>query len=534
KFFTAAGVTAGIDLTLALIEEDFGTRLAGEVARQLVVHLRRSGDQRQYSSFLAAQVASDDTLDGLVEWIADNLDQDLSAFVLAERVNLGERQFRRRFTSLFGETPVRYVTRVRLEAARHLLLTTRQDIAVIAESVGYAHADSFRRAFERHFSIAPSEYRQRFAPARRTSRRAIIAGAAAVLGGACVAGRQRRERAGDYVCRPCGCADDGKAFAEPGACPSCGMLLEPAAPLFEPDRLPIGASAFFTRGYRGTTIRVHTFVPEGLRPNSRVLIVLPGAGRNGAQYRDHWATLAASASIVIAALTYPERDYDFAAYHMGGVIQDLNFQHVTELPPNQIRLREEDISFSINRDPSRWMFVDFDRVHRLVARATAAENPRYDLFGHSAGAQILHRAALLGSMGRADRIIAANAGFYTMPSDHHPLPFGLNGLAVDDARLRRAFGRSLILLLGEADNESETRGTFLRTPTADAQGLGRFARGEQFYRAAEAEARRLNIPLTWRKVSVAGVGHDFRQMSDAAELHRRAVALVPRVQTLVE
>lgn len=162
KFFTAAGVTAGIDLALSLIEEDHGPSAASEVARHLVVFFKRPGDQRQYSSVLQHQTEAADEFANLVAWIADNLSADLSSYALAERVGLGERQFRRRFAKVFGETPTKRIERIRIESACNWLITERSTVERIAEVVGYQSSDTFRRVFERLCGVTPSEYRSRF------------------------------------------------------------------------------------------------------------------------------------------------------------------------------------------------------------------------------------------------------------------------------------------------------------------------------------------------------------------------------------
>lgn len=162
KFWTAAGVTAGIDLALALIEEDFGVEVALAVARELVVYMKRPGGQEQYSEPLKFQVQSRSRFADLVPWILANLEQDLSVEALAERVALCPRQFSRRFTQEFGSSPASYVRRLRLDEARHRLSAPECTVEGVARSVGFSDSDNFRRAFERCFGIAPGAYRGRF------------------------------------------------------------------------------------------------------------------------------------------------------------------------------------------------------------------------------------------------------------------------------------------------------------------------------------------------------------------------------------
>jgi len=162
RFSTSAGVTAGIDLALAMVEEDLGSDIALAVARDLVVYLKRSGGQMQFSEPLQFQIRATDRFAELADWMLRNLDGDLSIEALAGRAGLSPRQFSRRFKAAFGTSPGDYVERLRLDEARRRLPTGGQTMESIAASVGYASDDAFRRAFERHFGVAPSAYRQQF------------------------------------------------------------------------------------------------------------------------------------------------------------------------------------------------------------------------------------------------------------------------------------------------------------------------------------------------------------------------------------
>ncbi len=162
SFYTSAGITAGIDLALALIEEDHGRRVSLAVARELVVYLKREGGQAQYSEPLQFQSDSEDRLSELVPWIAGNLRADLSVEALAGKACLCPRHFSRRFRDAFGATPADFVKRMRLDEARRRLAQRSSSIEQVADSVGFHSADSFRRAFERRFGANPSSYRERF------------------------------------------------------------------------------------------------------------------------------------------------------------------------------------------------------------------------------------------------------------------------------------------------------------------------------------------------------------------------------------
>ncbi|MCZ7456805.1 GlxA family transcriptional regulator [Streptomyces sp. WMMC940] len=164
---TSAGVTAGIDLALALVEEDLGRRTALTIARHLVVFLRRPGNQSQFSAQLAAQSARREPLRDVQQYITDHPDGDLSVGALAGLAALSPRQFARAFRAETGTTPGRYVDQVRLEHARRLLEDTGHGIEEVSRACGYGTPEAMRRAFVKALGAAPAEYRRRFhVPAR--------------------------------------------------------------------------------------------------------------------------------------------------------------------------------------------------------------------------------------------------------------------------------------------------------------------------------------------------------------------------------
>ncbi|MEV6587293.1 GlxA family transcriptional regulator [Streptomyces acidicola] len=161
---TSAGVTSGIDLALALIEEDLGRDTALSIARHLVVFLRRPGNQAQFSAQLAAQTARREPLREVQQWITEHPGDDLTVDSLAARARLSPRHFARAFQAETGMTPGRYVDRVRLEHARRLLEDTADGVEEISRACGYGTPEAMRRAFLRTLGAAPAEYRRRFRP----------------------------------------------------------------------------------------------------------------------------------------------------------------------------------------------------------------------------------------------------------------------------------------------------------------------------------------------------------------------------------
>jgi transcriptional regulator GlxA family with amidase domain len=163
--WTSAGVTAGIDLALALVADDHGRRAAATIARQLVVYLRRSGGQGQFSAVLAAQSEDHEPVRDLLVWLADHLTADLSVPALAIRAHLSDRQFSRVFKTEVGITPAEHVEAVRLEAACRLLETTVSSINQVARTSGFGTAETMIRAFRRRLNTTPHEHRQHFGAA---------------------------------------------------------------------------------------------------------------------------------------------------------------------------------------------------------------------------------------------------------------------------------------------------------------------------------------------------------------------------------
>jgi transcriptional regulator GlxA family with amidase domain len=162
--WTSAGGTTGIDLALALIEADAGREVAMSVARLLVVYLKRSGGQSQYSALLAAQAESEsETFDVLDRWMAEHLKEDLRVEALAERVHMSPRNFARTYVEKRGSTPAKAVEAIRVDAARRRLEETEERIESVAEESGFSSEEQMRCAFIRILGIPPREYRKHFA-----------------------------------------------------------------------------------------------------------------------------------------------------------------------------------------------------------------------------------------------------------------------------------------------------------------------------------------------------------------------------------
>lgn len=160
--YTSAGVTAGMDLALALVEEDCGRQIALATAREMVAFLKRPGGQSQFSSHLEAQATAQSPLGDAQAWMLDNLDADLSVEALAEHAGMSARTFARVFVRETGTTPAKFVERARVDAARRALEETSDPMATISHRFGLGHPETMRRIFLRQLGVGPKDYRRRF------------------------------------------------------------------------------------------------------------------------------------------------------------------------------------------------------------------------------------------------------------------------------------------------------------------------------------------------------------------------------------
>lgn len=326
-----------------------------------------------------------------------------------------------------------------------------------------------------------------------------------------------------YICPPCDQSCDEIIFKEDGVCPHCNMNLIMNIDSNEVNSInpAAGSGNFYMDGglaNKNKRIRVFYHQPKQFNRKSKILIVIPGTGRNGDNYRDAWISAAEKYNVLILAPSYAEKDYDYGAYHMGGLIYDLDVAGSLTSDPNTNHefLKEEDFKFKVSRDPEEWIFNDFDRLFKLVVEEFGSDQTSYDMFGHSAGGQILHRMAIFQSKSQVDQILASNSGAYTLPEFDVPLPFGIGNSGITEIELKESFKKKLVLFIGELDNENEQGGLLLRSTTVDRQGIHRLARAKYFYDISEKVAIEMTSEFNWELEIVRGIGHDFHKMSEAA------------------
>ena len=240
---------------------------------------------------------------------------------------------------------------------------------------------------------------------------------------------------------------------------------------------------------------------------SPVLLVMPGAGRNAWDYRDAWKAASEEYGVLIISSHYAEKQYpEFWNYNIAGMLTDVTINEA----------RTGFAAYEISHNPQQWIFKDFDGIFLDARKRFGFGTDAYDMFGHSAGGQIVHRFALFGTSDYANRLVAANSGWYTLPDFSVEFPFGLKESPLSEKALHQAFKRNLVIFLGELDNADETRGHLARNDKLDVQGLHRFSRGKYFYQRSKAIAESMSADFTWQKVHIPDVGHDYRQMSKQA------------------
>jgi len=295
-----------------------------------------------------------------------------------------------------------------------------------------------------------------------------------------------QEKTGKFVCPPCDLPCDTLTFAKAGICPHCNMklIVDESTLVLNEVNLSTGSGVFLIEGSNSNPpIKIYYHQPKNFTKDSKVLMAIPGAGRNGNSYRDAWIEESEKYGVLILSPMFKEGDYPFEAYHLGGLIESSNLNRSVQFSDssNVATLDESTFEFTLNTDPNDWLFNEFDRIFDLVVESTRSNQTTYDLFGHSAGGQILHRLALFSNTTKANHIIAANSGFYTLPDFDTKMPFGMQDMLIDTIALKTAFSKKLTILIGQLDNENETGGTLLRSPTVDQQGNHRLARGRYFY-----------------------------------------------------
>jgi poly(3-hydroxybutyrate) depolymerase len=271
------------------------------------------------------------------------------------------------------------------------------------------------------------------------------------------------------------------------------ILLLAALPVFSAERvIPPGQGSFVFTDSKGDPekpITVWYFRPESWDASKPVLFVMHGMLRNAESYRRAWLEPARAHDALLLVPEFASRHYSSAAYNRGGV--------------------------SLKEEESKWTFALIENLFDHVRAATGLTRTNYLIYGHSAGGQFVHRFVAFVPRARFERAVAANPGYYTMPTFEKDFPYGLKRSPMTEERLRVALSRPLTLLLGDQDTNPDAP-DLNRSAGAMEQGRHRLERGQNFFVAASQVAGERDVPFHWKLQVVPGVGHSNAGMAAAA------------------
>lgn len=246
-------------------------------------------------------------------------------------------------------------------------------------------------------------------------------------------------------------------------------------------------------GWAGPALPVWTYTPDTADTSLPLVIVMHGQGRNASEYRDQWIEAARAHHFAIAAPEFARSDFPAASHYNLGNRVDADGRAVA---------------------PALWSFSAIEPLFDAVRTRLELTCETYAIYGHSAGAQFVHRYLVFSAAPRVHAAVSANAGWYTRPDFDIAWPFGLGGTGLGGADLARWLARPMTVLLGSADTAQT--GSLNQTQAAMAQGPHRLARGRSFMEAGLTAAEALGAPLNWRLGYVPGVGHDNSLMAEHA------------------
>lgn len=264
--------------------------------------------------------------------------------------------------------------------------------------------------------------------------------------------------------------------------------------LFAQAKISTGKGNFIFRDQKGDkskSIKVYYYAPKKLNANSRIVFVLHGIARSGVSYRDRWIKHADKYNFLVLCPEFSEQDYPgFWGYHFGNMYDSKEKMFI---------------------EKNKWGFSVIERLFDYVKESAELRIENYCIFGHSAGAQFVHRMIIFLPEARTSLAIAANAGCYTMPDFDTTFCFGLKNTAVTKESLKKAFKKNLIIMLGKKDIIPRDE-----TESERKQGKHRLEKGFNFLKMSKAQAESMNAQLNWRTKTIAGAGHNSPKLSEAA------------------
>jgi len=272
------------------------------------------------------------------------------------------------------------------------------------------------------------------------------------------------------------------------------FLLGLVAPLYAQDWRKVGLGSFPFEDAAHRVITVWYYAPASPTPDCRVLFVMHGVERNAQHYRDSWVENARRKHAILLVPEFSNEAFPGSdQYNLGAMFSP---------------------SGTLN-DRSEWTFTSIERIFQRVKADANLRTATYSIYGHSAGAQFVHRMVLFMPEASIERAVAANAGWYTMPELNTPFPYGLKDAPITQGELGTALERRLMILLGGKDTDENDK-HLRNSPEAIAQGDNRLERGMKFFKNGQAEARELGVKCQWRTRVVPNVGHNSEGMSPEA------------------
>ena len=263
----------------------------------------------------------------------------------------------------------------------------------------------------------------------------------------------------------------------------------------ENNNVNFGIDSFVIDAFKDSkrkSIRVWTYRPESWKDKDKIVFVMHGGGRNADDYLDAWVDLADKNNLLVVA---PEFENKFSKYTTNDY-QEGNL-----------------LTFFGTKNPkSEWAFTVVENIFDYIKSANDITNDQYDIFGHSAGGQFVHRMVMLMPESRIGTAIAANSGFYTLPNEKLEFPYGTQNI---DINLQKSYNKRLIVLLGELDNDPSL-GTFRTTNLAMEQGAHRLERGTTFFNSNKKLTNKNNWSYNWQIDTIKNVGHNYKKMSKNA------------------
>lgn len=259
--------------------------------------------------------------------------------------------------------------------------------------------------------------------------------------------------------------------------------------------LKAGKSQIVFTDWAGPKLKIWIYRPIEVSENTPIVFVMHGTKRDGERYRDEWSKFAKAENFILIVPEFPRSDFPRAnGYNLGNVVKGEN----GDLIPRE-----------------QWAFSAIEPIFDKIKKMTENKTATYSMYGHSAGAQFVHRFVYFVPNARLTHAVAANAGWYTMPDLSVDFPYGLKGSGLSKEALNEALSSKLLVLLGTADTNPNHR-TLRVTPEANAQGAHRYARGHSFVLAGKHRAKINQVPFNWSISYAPRIGHKNGQMASFA------------------